>query len=82
MHFVDHLHHARSIDWPAVQRTRVAPIKAYNNAPQPQKAAILKDVVVILLHSVTPPGDAESAAQQCPHTVLTARPLPSQIALG
>jgi hypothetical protein len=64
-----------------VQRTRVAVIKAYNAAPQPQKAAILKDVVVILLHSVTPPGDTESAPQ-CPHMMLTARRLPSQIVLG
>ena len=36
-------------------------VKAYNDAPPGQKAAILKDVVVIMLHSVTPPGDAESA---------------------
>ena len=43
-------------DWPDVQKTRVAVIKQYNNAPQAQKAGILKDVVIILLHSVTPPG--------------------------
>ena len=40
------LHHARRIDWPDVQRTRVAVVKAYNAAPQTQKAAILKEVVV------------------------------------
>ena len=42
---------------PDVQKTRVAVIKAYNDAPQPQKAGILKDVVVVLMHSVTPPGE-------------------------
>ena len=46
---------ANWIDWPDVQRTRIAVIKAYNEAPQAQKAGILKDVVIILLHSVTPP---------------------------
>ena len=47
-----------------MQKTRVAVIKAYNDAPQAQKAGILKDVVIILLHSVTPPdrvGYAQSA---------------------
>ena len=42
----------------------VAVIKAYNDAAPAQKAGILKDVVIILLHSVTPPdrvGYAHSA---------------------
>ena len=56
------MHRARRIDWEDVQRTRVAVVKAYNAVPAMQKTAILKDVVVIMLHSVTPPGDAESAA--------------------
>ena len=43
------------IDWPDVQRTRVAVIQAYNQAPPDQKAGLLKDVLVIMLHSVTPP---------------------------
>ena len=47
--------HVPPADWPDVQKTRVAVIKAYNDAPQAQKAGILKDVVIILLHSVTPP---------------------------
>ena len=56
--------HVPPADWPDVQKTRVAVIKAYNEAPQAQKAGILKDVVIILLHSVTPPdrvGYAHSA---------------------
>ena len=52
-------------DWPDVQKTRVAVIKAYNDAPQAQKAGILKDVVIILLHSVTPP-DRVGYAQPAP----------------
>ena len=44
-------------DWPDVQKTRVAVIKAYNDASREQKAGILKDLVIILLHSVTPPGE-------------------------
>ena len=43
----------------------MAVIKAYNEAPQAQKAGILKDVVIILLHSVTPP-DRVGYAQPAP----------------
>ena len=48
---------ANWIDWPDVQKTRVTVIKAYNDASREQKAGILKDLVIILLHSVTPPGE-------------------------
>ena len=44
-------------------------IEAYNHAPQAQKAGILKDVVIILLHSVTQPdrvGYVQSARSQSP----------------
>ena len=38
-----------------VQKTRVAVVKAYNEAAQEAKLSILKDAVIIHLHSVTPP---------------------------
>ena len=45
------------IDWPDVQRTRLNVVKAYNSAQPHMKASILKDSVIIHLHSVTPPGE-------------------------
>ena len=42
-----------------VQRTRVAVVNAYNSAELAMRASILKDLVVIMLHSVTPPGECE-----------------------
>ena len=38
-----------------VQKTRVAVVMAYNQAPANMKASILKDCVIIHLHSVVPP---------------------------
>ena len=61
----------RRIDWEDVQRTRVHVVKVYNDAPAAQKAPILKDALIIHLHSVTPPGDFESTAALC-GTALTA----------
>ena len=49
------------IDWEDVQRTRVACVKAYNAASPTMKQAILKDCLIIHLHSVTPPGNAVRA---------------------
>ena len=43
------------LSWPEVQKTRVAVIEAYNAAEPRMKTSLLKDVVVIMLHSVTPP---------------------------
>ena len=42
-------------DWEDVQRTRIAVTKAYNEAAPAMKASILRDAVLIHLHSVVPP---------------------------
>ena len=43
------------IDWEDVQRTRVAVVAAYNTAPSTIRPAILREVLLIMFHSVTPP---------------------------
>jgi len=40
-----------------VQRTRIAAINAYQSSPPAMQPAILRDLLVILFHSVTPPGE-------------------------
>ena len=72
---------ARRIDWEDVQRTRVAVVKAYNEAPRAMRAPILKDCLIIHLHSVTPPGDDmrhRVVVKPCAERHLP----PSQIALA
>ena len=53
-----------------VQRTRCNVIKAYIEAPAPMRAPILKDCVIIHLHSVTPPG----AMPHHPQSILLPSP--------
>ena len=55
---------ANWIDWADVQKTRVAVIKAYNDAPRAQKAGILKDVV------------RSGASRHFPLPTLTEPPVP------
>ena len=43
------------ISWHEVQQTRVAITNAYNAANAATKRSMLRDVVIVLLHSITPP---------------------------
>ena len=43
------------ISWQEVQQTRVAITNAYNAANAATKRSMLRDVVIVLLHSITPP---------------------------
>ena len=44
------------IDWEDCQRTRCNVVTAYNQAPVAMRPALLRDVLIIMFHSVTPPG--------------------------
>ena len=39
-----------------VQRTRCNVVTSYNQAPVAMRRALLRDVLIIMFHSVTPPG--------------------------
>ena len=43
------------ISWEEVQQTRVAITNAYNAANAATKRSMIRDVVIVLLHSITPP---------------------------
>ena len=63
------------IDWEDVQRTRVAVTRAYNEAAPAMKASILRDAVIIHLHSVCPPDRGARPDILKAHRML---PLPSR----
>ena len=47
------------IDWSDVQKTRVAICNAYNSGSETVKSGMLRDVLIVLLHSITPRKRAE-----------------------
>ena len=55
------------IDWEDVQRTRVAVVAAYNAAPAAMRPAILREVLLIMFHSVTPPDRVGTRPQPRDH---------------
>lgn len=55
------------IDWEDVQRTRVAVVAAYNAAPATMRPAILREVLLIMFHSVTPPDRVGTQPQPRDH---------------
>ena len=57
-----------------MQITRQNAIKAYQDAPLSSKQSVLRDVLVIVLHSITPP-DRESLKAASP-------PLPTKLRCG
>ena len=46
---------ANWIDWQEVQQTRVKICNAYNEASAAGKRELIRDVIIVLLHSITPP---------------------------
>ena len=67
------------IDWPDVQKTRVNICQAYLACEDPEKKrAMLRSVIIVLLHSVTPP-DRVSQPHHITHIAPTPAPPPSSL---